>query len=179
MADTVKLVNKYLETSSVVHNKETDLQTYLENLNGKINTNIQNIKTNQTNIVSNKKNISAQANDISAIKTNNLLWEGAFYMHGTQTAWLSQKVSEQTNGIVLAWSGYSNGEAKNYNWVFTFVPKYWVTAFPGNGVFQVMGGTQGVAGMKYVYVFDNRITGNAENSNGTNKNFVLRYVIGV
>lgn len=128
------------------------------------------------------------APNITAITKNNVLWSGTYYMVAAHTITLSQKVSEQTNGIVLCWSGYQNGAAASNNWSFTFVPKSWVTGQNGQGVSCLCSGIHfSPIGLKYVYVKDNQIVGNDSNgqtgtSNGisyANNSFVLRYVIGI
>ena len=165
LTDTVKLLNKYLETSSIVYKKGIDLETHLEDLKGTIDINTQNIEINKTNI--------------STIKANNILWDDYYHMTANHTAYLTQKVSEQTNGIVLVWCGYANGKPQDWNFIFTFIPKIFVALKPSGGIYCTMGGTEGVVGMKYVYIYDDRIEGHAKNADGDNARFVLRYVIGV
>lgn len=112
------------------------------------------------------------------------------YMAQTHTVNLNAKVSEQRNGIVLVWSAYKDSAAQNYNWCYTFVPKYHVqrTNGSGSGVTCICAGTGFTnTACKYVYVYDNKITGTSSNvesgtTNGitwNNKLYVLRYVIGV
>lgn len=125
---------------------------------------------------------------------NNVLWSGGTsgaVMKGDQTVNLSQRVSEQTNGIVLCWSGYepSTNAAQSHNFVYTFVPRWHVTAFGGAGISIPMfwGGSFLHVANKYVYVMDSRIVGNNNNIgagtvNGItydNRYWVLRAVIGV
>lgn len=119
-------------------------------------------------------------------QTQRILWEGAMYMNGSQTATLSERVSEQVNGIVLVFTGYSNGSAQNWNTVCRFVPKKKIELLNGVGEFIPLGGTEGVSGFKYVYLTDTGVGGNDKNqqsiSNGityNNYDYVLRYVIGV
>lgn len=122
------------------------------------------------------------------IKEQKILWENFYYMNGSQSIVLNEKVSEQTNGIVLVWSGYKDGEPQNYNFNHFFIPKSFVNEKGGYGTTMIMsGGGFDVLGCKYVYISDDRITGNDTNTlnstkNGitfNNKSFVLRYVIGV
>lgn len=117
-----------------------------------------------------------------------VLWSGAWYMLANQTVNLALGVSDQFSGIVLAWSAYSNSTAYNYDWAYTYIPKEHVVRHAGAGVVTVMA-TQGfgTVGQKYVYVGNNTITGNANNTasgtaNGITYNssyWVLRYVYGV
>ncbi len=122
-------------------------------------------------------------------KYNATLWTGGYYMTANQTATLSENVSAQAHGIVLAWSAYANGAAQNYSWQYTFVPKSHVNDHPGAGVACPMIDPDRI-GMKYVYVSNGQITGNDRNDDegnvsGTNnvkfsnKYWVLRAVYGV
>lgn len=112
------------------------------------------------------------------------------FMQASQTVYLSEPVSSQLNGIVLAWSAYESGAAKDWDWNYTFVPKNHVLLFNGNGVGSGLMTTTGAlsyVGSKYVKVYDDRIVGYAGNeSSGTakgitynNNHWVLRYVYGV
>ena len=117
---------------------------------------------------------------------NKVLWNGAWYMAADHTATLNEAISKQQNGIVLIWSVYANGTAQDYNFYFTFVPKYFVSAKAGRGVYSATIG-QDVHVSKYVYINDTTIVGySGNNSNDTvhgvtlqNNSYVLRYVIGV
>lgn len=121
------------------------------------------------------------------IAQNNVLWTGASFMVASQTANLSQKVSDQATGIVLCWSAYSGG-AQDSNWVYTFVPKWHVSAHRGTGVtINMAAGNFAHIGVKYVYVGESSIVGHDyNNKSGTangityaNNYWVLRAVIGV
>lgn len=117
------------------------------------------------------------------------LWSGAFFMKGNQTITLSEKISEQVNGIVLVFSEYKNGSAQDYNFSCHFVPKEFVSLWPGYGSsFFLNNSKLGLVGSKYLYIKDDEISGNAANEETgtgtsgikyTNNRFVLREVIGV
>lgn len=117
---------------------------------------------------------------------NKKIWSGALYMNEGQTVSIEALVSKQLTGIVLAWSHYdtSKGKADDWGWNFFFVPKQHVIWKNGFGI-QMANPYSGMN--KYVYVYDDKITGNAKNVNtGTengisyaNKNYVLRCVVGV
>jgi len=120
---------------------------------------------------------------------NKVLWSGGHGMNETQTITLSEAISSQPNGVILVWSAYSDGAAKNYYWEFTQVPKYHVEAHNGTGMsIHLAANNFGVAAYKYLYVSDTSITGADTNNdsgadsyagiNYTNSYFVLRYVIG-
>lgn len=126
--------------------------------------------------------------EIHSARQGNILWTGAYYMTASHTATFtnSQKVSEQLNGIVLVWSAYSNSTAQNYDWTYYFVPKWHVAFREGQSVdILMMNNTiaSNVMCRKLVYVYDDRITGNDNNTaTGTgyaNNAKVLRAVIGV
>lgn len=125
--------------------------------------------------------------------TNAILWSGGstgYYMIANQSVTLSENVSAQAHGIVLAWSAYSTSDgAQNFGWNYTFVPKAHVTNHSGAGIACPMADPDRI-GMKYVYVSNNKITGNDRNDDegnvpGTNnvkfnnKYWVLRAVYGV
>ena len=124
------------------------------------------------------------------LKTQNVLWNGVWYMTANQIIDLSNTpISSQPHGIVLLWSAYEDGEAKNWDWVCNFIPKEFVNVYgTGNGmIFSMMSPTFSNIGSKYLYIANNSITGfSHNNATGTNsgityKNnyWVLRYVIGV
>lgn len=128
------------------------------------------------------------------LNDNQVLWDPGegkgYYMTAGHTINLSQKVSEQKNGIVLVWQAYSNGAVQTYDFNFTFIPKWQVSVNPSRGVSCFLSdSTAGVIGTKYVYVYDDKIVGNNANSNGatkrnsgittTNNRWVLTHVLGV
>lgn len=118
-----------------------------------------------------------------------LLFTGSLLMSASDTATLQEKVSAQPNGIVLVFGRYASGTAQAYMYNHIFVHKDFVKLHPGggSGFFMVAGAAFAVVGSKYLYIYDDRITGNADNTkagtaNGityNNAGFDLRYVIGV
>ena len=110
------------------------------------------------------------------------------YMSGSQDISLSQRISAQATGIVLVWCAFVNGEVKDYDYDYQFIPKWHVQYNNGKGVCFHMA-TNGFEkiGSKYVYVYDNHIKGHANNTaSGTrngityaNNYWVLHAVIGV
>lgn len=126
------------------------------------------------------------------INDNQLLWGPDFYfMNANRTINLSQKVSEQKNGIVLVWQAYANNEPKYYDFNYTFIPKQHILIHEGAGVTCWLSNSTGeIIATKYVYVYDDKIQGNAVNETGkttrsgsgiitNSKNWVLTYVLGV
>lgn len=124
-------------------------------------------------------------NGVSITPNQKVLWESAAYMNGDQTVtfYNNETISNQLFGIVLVWSGYSNGKANNGDVHTQFIPKWCVTgksmAFCMTDAYRHIN--------KYFYVYDDKIVGNNINDkNGTeggitynNYNCVLRAVIGV
>ena len=124
------------------------------------------------------------------ISENQILWQGAWYMNASQTATLSQKVSEQQHGILLVWQAYSSGSAQSWDYNFCFVPKWQALTNSGRGVSMWLTADAGhIVASKYVYVYDDKIGGHANNSAGatkrnsgittTNNYWALTYVIGL
>lgn len=117
-----------------------------------------------------------------------LLWSGHHFMVEGQTITLSQKISQQSHGIVLIFSAYLNGEAQNYDIQQFFVPKQSVEMYAGCGnTFILSAANFTNVCTKYMYIHDTHLVGNARNddvgtSNGISYNgaaFVLRHVIGI
>lgn len=119
---------------------------------------------------------------------NKVLWSGAMHMGESHTATLSEAVSAQPHGVVLAFSYYNNGtgEVGNHNWSYWFVPKTHVLQHTGTGIAFYTG--MSIIRMKYLYVSDTTIKGYADNNSSAfsmhgqtvdNRYTVLRYVIGV
>lgn len=119
-------------------------------------------------------------------RTLKKLWTGTYYMTAAHTATLSEPISDQLHGIVLAWSAYTNGAAQDYGWHYQFIPKNY--GGDGQGVSLLFAASKfSHVGTKYVYVNNNSIVGHADNSatgtaNGITYNngyWVLRTVFGV
>lgn len=124
--------------------------------------------------------------------TNKVMWVGAYWMQGSQQIHLSGQINEQAHGIVLIFSGYNatSQNAENYNWNSHFIPKELVSSAPGGGHTFMMSdnGSFGQFAIKYLYIGNTDISGHDNNkAYGTgfcgitydNRNYVLRYVIGV
>jgi hypothetical protein len=125
----------------------------------------------------------------STFGANNALWSGDNTMAGSQTINLSAPVSEQTTGIILVFSRYSNGASENANFNTFFIPKRQIALHGGAGCcFNMFTINFGIACCKYLYIKDTSISGNNWNTEvGTgvsgiafdNGAYALRYVIGV
>ena len=118
-----------------------------------------------------------------------VLWSGGYYMTSGHTITLAEKVSAQQHGILLVFSEYYDGEAKNVSFTTHFISKRIVATHSGCGhVFQMCNSNLAYFATKYLYIHDATITGHDNNSltgtatsgiKYTNNRFVLRYVIGV
>ena len=118
-----------------------------------------------------------------------VLWSGAYYMTTSHTANLSEKISDQNNGIILVWSMYGSGAAVDAGWQFQYIPKWFAktSALLGTPVY-FLGAANPSAGnvivKKLLTVNDQSIVGrtNDNQASGTGYNnafLVLRYVLGV
>lgn len=117
------------------------------------------------------------------------LWTSTWFMNASQTAYLSEPISEQQHGILLFFQAYENGSIQEYWHNVYFVPKSIVKLKPGVGhSFHMVGGSDyNGEGRKYLYIYDDKIVGNQHNEgNGTkngityaNNKFVLKYVYGI
>lgn len=117
-----------------------------------------------------------------------VLWSGGYFMTAGHVITLSEAISKQNNGIVLAFSAYVNNAVGDYWWHHVFIPKYTVANNSGKGhCFMMTAENFSTVAMKYLTITDTTITGhNNNNLTGTasgitfaNNKFVLRYVIGV
>lgn len=129
---------------------------------------------------------TSKTGDVGTYTYDSIIW----YMNSSQTLYLEEKISEQQNGIILAWSFYENGKAWEWGWNFTVIPKTFISDNTGGGgmsTFMAETATFGNVGAKYIQVRDNRIIGTDNNSaSGTgtsgvkyyNNKFALRWVYG-
>lgn len=153
-----------------------------------------NIYGDNVNIYSNK-GIKFQTNNVydsngRNIFANKSLWASAWYMSGTQHIDLPDSITNQPNGIVLAFSEFVNNAAQPYGWSYFFVSKSHVTDHAGNGVcFPMFSNDASYFTIKYLFISDTKITGDERNNaspsttacgiKNTPNHFVLRQVIGV
>lgn len=125
-----------------------------------------------------------------------LLWDGSvstdsngWYMIASQTATLAEPVSKQRSGIVLVFSEIIDDAGVDQSFHTRFVPKKVVESHNGKAeCIQMTTSNLAYFATKYLYIYDNKITGHDNNilvGTGacgiayTNNRFVLRYVIGV
>ena len=145
----------------------------------------------QMDMTDTKKEIETVDNKISDYK---LLWSGNYWPDDTQTCTLSEKVSEQKNGIILWFSVYNEGETSdNTGWfpyyvhksIFKVKQNLGVSNGAGFCVPVVASGSFGTVATKYIYVYDTYVTGNASNKGeGTgavtynNRYWTLKAIVG-
>lgn len=120
-----------------------------------------------------------------------LIWgdgmTSGMYMTAGHIANFTEPVSAQPHGIILVFSAYNGSDDTNYGWETFFVPKQLVALTTAGHTFILGRGRFTYVGTKYLYIYDDRIEGHADNNatgtnNGitfANNKFVLRYVIGV
>ena len=117
----------------------------------------------------------------------NVLWQGSLHMSGSQQANLSSNLNEQMIGIYLCWKEYTDGVATE-NRTYQFIPK----GVPSGCAFDqfLTNRGAGLIGNKQVYVYDDRIVGDDNNSKGeytasttnlrmSNNRWVLAEIIGI
>ena len=118
--------------------------------------------------------------------THNVLWSGAYYMSASHEITLSKNLQDCANGIILVFSAYPS-ELRDYNFYTFYVPKHLTLLNKeGGGLpFIMVDGMFKTWCKKYLYIRNNRIFGNDDNTlSGTangipynNKLFVLREVL--
>lgn len=119
-----------------------------------------------------------------------VLWDNAFFMAGNpvQVATLTEAVSAQQHGIILVFSEYVNGAAANYSYQSFFVSKKEVEHRANvSHCFPLFGAEFAVASLKFLFIHDTKIVGDARNNtSGTKsgitydgKRFVMRTVYGI
>ena len=114
------------------------------------------------------------------------LWHGAWFGANGE-AKLSEPLSAQKNGMVLVWSAYEDGEAKDWSWVYTYVPRWHAVADTGTRGVVCSAVSLDYAMAKYLYVYDDKIGSYPKNEQtvsvggltAENGKWVLRYALGV
>lgn len=118
----------------------------------------------------NSKAIFQEAGQVS-------LWTGGMYMASGQTVTPTKAIADCPNGWCLVWSEYDGTNPQNFDFNYTFVPKWHVASSGGTGVWCLMGLTWDSVNGKYVYVNPTNITGHANNNTGVRNQAVLRAVL--
>lgn len=120
-------------------------------------------------------------NDINTkLYKQEVLYQSPALMNGSQTASLSQKISEQKSGIVLVFSAYAKSAVANSQKSCFFIPKTAVSLLSGDGfIFALTDPFSTTVMKKYLYISDTTIKGNDLNGQNDNAKWVLQYIIGV
>lgn len=136
-----------------------------------------------TNILQNATDISELQMDVKSLEEKvsdyKILWQGNYWPDDTQTCKLSEKVSDQKNGIILWFTVHNTGESSdNTGWfpyyvhksIFEVKRKLGVSDNAGFCVPVVATGGFGTLATKYIYVHDTYVSGSASNKGeGTGK----------
>ena len=126
--------------------------------------------------------------DLAKLKTQKVLWSGAYYMQSSQTATLSEAISAQPNGIVLVWVDYNSttGSAGTQGYWMHYIPKKMVEEFAGRFyTCSTQKWSQSTACLvsKGFYLYDTKLVGHNcsinESATMNSKNSVLCRVYGV
>lgn len=112
------------------------------------------------------------------------LWTGTLFMNANQTVTPSKKLSQCKNGWILLWSDYdtANSAATNGDVFATYVPKRCYSGGNWSGhswLFDIPIEASASAEsrcIKKMYIWDNRIVGNAINEANSRNDVVLRAV---
>lgn len=187
---------------------QDEFDTWFDNLEYQLSGDVAGNLQNQINQKADKANIIDNPDDLLAnqatgmiagakavsvlnerMKTQNILWQGEYYMAASHTANLNQPISEQKNGVVLVFSAYRNGTSQDYDFNSFFVPKKLIELKSQHPhAFLMARGNFDDIACKYLYIYDNRIVGTDMNTlrgTGTsgikynNEYYVLRYALGV
>lgn len=206
-----KTVAKAFEevAATVEQNKELANENYLRLLNDKERSDnkVSSVNEGSTDaqypsakcLYDNLKNVEESINAtntrVSKVESKKLLWDGDQYasrgslMTANQKAPLSEKISEQANGIELVFQSFANGVAQAQDYNTFFISKEFVKNNDGKGKVFICSNTYlRTIGVKYIYISDSELLGHDGNSavgtaesgiKYTNNYFVLTKVYGV
>ena len=137
-----------------------------------------------TGTLSNQADLQEELDNKQDAHSPHVLWSGGSYMNGSQTINLSENISAQPHGVVLHFQAYSSG-VQNYRHQYYFIPRTHIASYNGSGLLVPLGqeisssdGSMLMTG-KYLYVYDGKITGYANNGKSKSAAYVLTQVIGV
>lgn len=115
---------------------------------------------------------------VSNKDTQEELWSGEYYMHAAQTVTPSKKLTECRNGWILVWSDYNSGAgAGNFDFHYSYVPKFIGTKHNGAGHLFSVPRTPDTLIVKDISVFNDKLTGAAGNEISPDNDVALRYVL--
>lgn len=115
-------------------------------------------------------------------EAQNKLWGdgvNGYFMSETHTVTPTKKLSDCRNGWILVWSDYDPGKANNYDFAYSYIPKFAAENYNGgNHLFAVARIPSSVVAKK-IAVWNDKLVGTTDNDDaatGTN-DVVLRYVL--
>lgn len=91
-----------------------------------------------------------------SVSQGKVLWSGVWF-GSSGSALLAEPLSAQKNGILLVWSAYEDNEAKDWSWVYTFVPRWHAVAPTGTHGIVASAVNVDFVMAKYLYVCDEKI----------------------
>ena len=179
---SVYATNYLYNADEIRYNSSSDVQTAIDNLYT-LSSQYDTLNAKFGNATLNTPATNA-SDAINSFNTNNLLWSGSETMPASKTITLSDSVSNQQNGIILAFALPSTSD----RWNFCVIPKYFVANHSGAGVSCNMSGANfSNMATKYLYITNTTIIGNNDNTTGSrttngivhnNSVYALRYVVG-
>ncbi|MGL5895725.1 MAG: hypothetical protein ACRCZN_01910 [Lactococcus lactis] len=108
-----------------------------------------------------------------------VLANGAYWMQAGQVITPTKAITDCANGWILHFTSYSsgmNGSTKNGNNHFFYIPKEQVNIADVGTMFPLVV-SDGTMTLKYLYLQNNKITGNAANESTNSKKYVLQNVL--
>lgn len=103
---------------------------------------------------------------------DNTLWSGSIYLLDTHVIQPSKALSKCMTGWILQWQYFLPGTGvQDHDYQFTYIPKATLKNSGNGHRVLLQSGSRFVT--KYFYVYDNQITGHADNGQGDNRYLVL------
>lgn len=113
--------------------------------------------------------------EITKALSGKVIFEGAAYLDDKQEYFYD--FNTMRVGLFLTWSAYAIGEgAENSHFHTQVIPKEQINSWPGNSSVVHLGVVNSRMRRKMVYANKARLTGNAGNAEGDNRDFVLRKI---
>lgn len=120
-------------------------------------------------------------NDVNLVLTNQseTLWEGVYYLFGSQSVFPSKPLSKCRGGWVLVWSDYdpTPGASNDYNFAYTYIPKNASKYFNKNTDILIPINEVDKPIVKALYFNDGGFSGNDSNTTNGADDVVLRAVL--
>lgn len=115
---------------------------------------------------------------VSNEDTQEELWSGGSFMQAGVTITPTKKLSECRNGWILVWSDFNSGTGpNNYDFHYSYVPKFIGTKYNGAGHLFSVPRTPDAVIVKNINVSNDKLLGDAANGSADDNDVVLRYVL--